>query len=290
MEFLRVRSWADALAVRSGRGGVVPVAGGTDVMVALNAARLRPDVLLDLTAVPELAEWGPVDGGIRIGAGVPYTRLVEELSRAAPALAAASRTVGSPQIRNRGTLGGNLGTASPAGDTLPPLLAAGAQVELASTRGVRRVPLDGFCTGPHRTVMAGDELVAAVYTPVADGPQVFAKVGTRNAMVIAVCSFALALHPGRREVGTGLGSVAPTPLRAGAAERFLAAELSERGLWESRGPLPDGVVERFGDLVAGGIAPIDDVRSSAAYRAHAVGVVARRVLRWAWEQYRAGEG
>src|SRR5207247_809496 len=140
-----------------------------------------------------------------------YTRLIDELGDRLPGLAMASRTVGSPQIRNRGTVGGNLGTASPAGDAHPPLLAADAQVELASATGTRRVPVREFFTGPKQTTMRKDELIAAFLVEPAAGPQQFSKVGTRNAMVIAVCSFALALDPARRRVGTGIGSAGPTP-------------------------------------------------------------------------------
>ena len=135
--------------------------------------------------------------------------------------------LGSPQIRNRGTVGGNLGSASPAGDAHPPLLASGADVEVESVRGRRRIPIGDFFLGPKRSALEPDELIAAVRIPAATGPQLFAKVGTRNAMVIAVCSFALALRPDRRRVDTGLGSAGPVPLRASAAETFLEGVLEE---------------------------------------------------------------
>jgi CO/xanthine dehydrogenase FAD-binding subunit len=217
--------------------------------------------------------------------------MVAELADDLPGLAIAARTVGSPQIRNRGTVGGNLGSASPAGDCHPPLLAAGAEVEVASAAGSggpRRVPIDEFFTGPKETALAPGELIQAVHVPAATGPRQFAKVGTRNAMVIAVCSFALALDPGRGRVGTGIGSAGPTPLRARAAEEFLHGVLGSEGLWESRGPLGEAAVARFGELVAGAARPIDDVRGTAAYRVHALGVLARRTLSWAWDQYRTG--
>jgi CO/xanthine dehydrogenase FAD-binding subunit len=198
-----------------------------------------------------------------------------------PGLAQASRTVGSPQIRNRGTIGGNLGSASPAGDAHPPLLAAGAVVELASVSGVRRVPAGEFFTGPKKSVLAPDELIAAVLLPSAPGPQQFAKVGTRNAMVIAVCSVAVALDVDSRRVGTGIGSAAPTPVRAPDAEA-LSAELP----WETRGDLPESLARRFGELVAAAAAPIDDVRGTAAYRRNALSVLGRRTLTWAWTEYK----
>src|SRR5258705_1122068 len=158
----------------------LPIAGGTDVMVEINFDRHRPEAFIDLTRIAELSEWGRDGDVLRIGAGVTYTRLINELGDQLPGLAMASRTVGSPQIRNRGTVGGNLGSASPAGDAHPPLLAAGAVVEVASVRGTRRIPVAEFFTGVKRTALAADELVAAVEVPVATGPQEFAKVGSRN--------------------------------------------------------------------------------------------------------------
>jgi CO/xanthine dehydrogenase FAD-binding subunit len=284
VDFLAPSTWDDALAAKAEHPDALPIAGGTDVMVEVNFDRRRPPALLDLTRVPELAEWTTDGDHIRLGAGVTYRRVIDELGDRLPGLAMASRTVGSPQIRNRGTVGGNLGSASPAGDAHPPLLAAGAIVELASVRGLRRVPVAEFFTGVKRSVLAADELIGAVLVPPADGPQQFAKVGTRNAMVIAVCSFALALHPSRRRVGTGIGSAAPTPRRALDAEAFLDAELADR--WQNRSGLPDTVVARFGELVGDAASPIDDVRGTAAYRRHALRVLARRTLLWAWASHR----
>ncbi|WIV57353.1 FAD binding domain-containing protein [Amycolatopsis nalaikhensis] len=283
MDFLRPTTLAEALAVKAERPDAVPIAGGTDVMVELNFDHRRPDALLDLTSVPELAEWSTSDGTVRLGAGVPYSRVITELGESVPALAMASRTVGSPQIRNRGTVGGNLGAASPAGDTHPVLLALDARVEVASVRGSRILRAEDFYVGVKRHALAPDELITAVHLPDNAGPQQFAKVGTRNAMVIAVCSFALSLRDGR--VGAAVGSAAPTPRRAPAAEEFLAAELP----WGSTDALPDSLKRRFGDLVAEAASPIDDVRGSAAYRKHALGVLARRTLTWAWDEHRTGE-
>jgi CO/xanthine dehydrogenase FAD-binding subunit len=283
MDFLQPSTWDEALAAKAAHPDAVPIAGGTDVMVELNFDKRRPAALLDLTRVSELTEWGTNGESLRIGAGVPYARIISELGRLAPGLVMASRSVGSPQIRNRGTVGGNLGSASPAGDAHPPLLACGATVELASTRGVRTVPVAEFFTGPKRSVLAPDELIAAVSLPVASGPQQFAKVGTRNAMVIAVCSFGLALGA-YRSVGTGIGSAGPTPLRAVEAERFACEDLP----WDSMGPLPEAVARRFGELVAAAASPIDDVRGTEAYRRHALAVLARRTLGWAWRDYVGG--
>ncbi|HKO29374.1 MAG TPA: FAD binding domain-containing protein, partial [Solirubrobacteraceae bacterium] len=241
---------------------------------------------LDLTRIAELTEWGPVNGGLRVGAGVTYARLIEELGDRLPGLAIASRTVGSPQIRNRGTVGGNLGTSSPAGDALPPLFASDAEVELASKSGTRRIPVGEFVTGPKRNCLADDELIAAFHIAPADGPQQFAKIGTRNAMVIAVCSLALSIWPGRRGVAACIGSAGPTPIRAADAEQFIAGVLAEHDLWSTRAPIPEATLQRFGELVEEAARPIDDVRGTARYRHHALGVLGRRTLTWAWEAYR----
>jgi CO/xanthine dehydrogenase FAD-binding subunit len=287
MDFLQPASWADALAARVERPDAVAIAGGTDVMVDLNFDRRRPGALLDLGRVAELREWAAEDGWVRLGAGVPYSRIIEDLAIQLPGLAMASRTVGSPQIRIRGTVGGNLGSASPAGDAHPPLLAAGAVIEAQSAaRGARRIPAAEFYTGVKRNALAADELIAAVLVPTAAGPQQFCKVGTRNAMVIAVSAFACALHPDRKAVGTGIGSAAPTPRRAPEAEDFLAGELEAAGLWDSRGRLPEELARAFGERVAAAASPIDDVRGSAAYRRHSLSVMARRAATWAWTDLR----
>ncbi len=280
MELLQPEDWSEALDLKAAHPTALPIWGGTDVMVDVNFGRARPEAILDLTRVRALAEWEERDGALRIGAGVSYTTAIADLGDRLPGLAAASRTVGSPQIRNRGTIGGNLGSSSPAGDALPPLYASEAVVELASTRGERRVPVADFITGPKRNVLEPGELIAAVHVPPAKGAQQFSKIGTRNAMVIAVCSFALELDPERRQVRTCIGSAAPTPVRAADAETFAAAELD----WDGAGALDEPVAKRFGELAAQAASPIDDVRGSAAYRRHALSVLARRTLTWAWSE------
>src|SRR3954451_3661856 len=281
MDFLRPTTWADALTAKAERPAAVPIAGGTDLMVGLNFGQPPPAALLDLTAVSELGEWHRENGWIHIGAGVTYSRIIEELPGDCPGLPVAARTVGSPQIRNRATVAGNLGTASPAGDAHPPLLAAGAVVEAESVRGTRLIDIDAFYLGVKRNALAPDELIRAVRLPVAAGPQQFAKVGTRNAMVIAVCSVAVALDPPNQKVRTGIGSAAPTPRRSPAAEELAAAGLP----WADRAPLADDLVREFGELTAAAAEPIDDVRSSAAYRRHSLRVLAGRALRWTWSSY-----
>ncbi|HCA87937.1 MAG TPA: carbon monoxide dehydrogenase [Streptomyces sp.] len=286
MDFLRPASWEEALAAKAEHPTAVPIAGGTDLMVEINFDHRRPDRLLDLGRITELHEWEAGEDTVLLGASVPYTKIMENLRTELPGLALASHTVASPQIRNRGGVGGNLGTASPAGDAHPALLAAGAEVEAESVRGSRLIPIDAFYTGVKRNALEPDELIKRVHIKKATGPQQFSKVGTRNAMVIAVCAFGLGLHPDTRTVRTGIGSAAPTPVRARAAEEFLAAALADGGLWDSGAAIPAEVVRQFGELAAGACNPIDDVRGSAAYRRHAVTVMARRTLGWTWDDYR----
>ncbi len=290
MDFIQPTRWTDALAAKAQAPDVLPVAGGTDVMVEMNFDVRRPPALLDLGRVAELREWDTDGPTVRLGAGVSYTRLINELGGRLPGLAMAARTVGSPQIRNRGTVGGNLATASPAGDCHPPLLAGGARIEAASVRGTRMIAAGDFYTGVKRSALAPDELIAAVHIDLPSGPEQFSKIGTRNAMVIAVAAFGLALHPDRQTVGTGIGSAAPTPRRALAAEAFLAGALADAGLWESRAELPPSLVTEFGARVRAAGAPIDDVRGTASYRLHALDVMARRTLTWAWREYREDRG
>jgi CO/xanthine dehydrogenase FAD-binding subunit len=286
MDFLQPTTWAEALAMKAAHPEALPIAGGTDVMVEINFDRHRPPAFIDLTRIKELSEWAEEGDWLRVGAGVTYTRLIAELGNRLSGLAMASRTVGSPQIRNRGTVGGNLGSASPAGDAHPPLLASGAIVELASAAGTRRLPAQEFFVGPKRSAIRQDELIAAFLVEPARGPQQFSKVGTRNAMVIAVCSFALAIDSERRRIGTGIGSAAPTPVRAIEAELFLAGVLEEKGLWDKPAAIDESALARFGELVAAAARPIDDVRGTAAYRRHALSVMARRSFAWAWNDYR----
>ncbi|MEU2629570.1 FAD binding domain-containing protein [Kitasatospora sp. NPDC007106] len=287
MEFLRPATWDEALAAKAEYPTALPISGGTDVMVEMNFDVHRPSAILDLNRIGDLATWS-IDGDtVRLGAAVPYSRIIDELSGPLPGLALAAHTVGSPQIRNRGSVGGNLGAASPAGDSHPALLAAGRDVlvEAASVRGTRLIPIDDFYTGVKRNSLEADELIRAVHIPVADGPQQFSKIGTRNAMVIAVCAFGFALHPKSRTVGSGIGSAAPTPRRAVEAEEYLQGVLAERGLWESGDLLGAEVIQRFGELVRAAASPIDDVRGTADYRKHALAVMARRTLTWTWNDY-----
>ena len=287
MEFLRPTSWSEALQMKAADPESIPIAGGTDVMVEINYDHRRPRSLMDLTRVEEIRTWGRQGSMVTIGSGLTYTRVINEIGAALPALTMASRTVGSPQIRNRGTVGGNLGAASPAGDTHPALLAGDAVVEIESVRGARSVSVDDFYVGVKKNCLEPDELIRSIVMDAAAGPAYFAKVGTRNAMVIAVCSFSLGLHPDSRRVRTGIGSAAPTPRRARAAEDFLQTELTD--LWESRADLPESLVKEFGKKAGAGASPIDDVRGTARYRVHSLEVLARRTLGWAWADYQRAE-
>lgn len=267
----------EALAVRADRPDAVPVAGGTDLMVAVNFRHSRPAAWLDLSRVAELRGWSRHDGSTFVGAGTTFARIGRELTAFRP-LAEAARAVGSPQIRNRATIGGNVATASPAGDAIPVLAAYGATIVLASAAGERRLHWDEFFLGPKRTALGPDELVVGVEWPVVEGPGSFAKVGTRNAMVIAIAGVCLQLDPAARSVRLALGSVAPTVVRAHDAEAFAAGAVA----WDDpERPLPEQAAAEFGRRAALAAHPIDDVRGSAAYRRHAVEVLARRTLLWA---------
>jgi CO/xanthine dehydrogenase FAD-binding subunit len=275
-------SLEEALEILADRPEAMPIAGGTDLMVALNFRRVRPAAAIDLTRVPELQELHRDDDEVFLGAGVTYSRIVREL-RAVPTLVQASRTVGSPQIRARGTVGGNLGTGSPAGDALPVLAAHDADIELVAAGGRRRSLSWGeFLVGPKRTARAPDELILGARWRPIEGPGSFSKVGTRNAMVIAVASLCLQVDPDTRSVRVALGSVAPTVVRAPEAEASAAQILADAGAWDDpTAEIDDDAARGFADLVARAATPIDDVRGSAAYRRHAVSVMARRALTWA---------
>ncbi len=258
MDVLTPRTLEEALRLKSETRGAVPIEGGTDVMVELNFDRARPPALLNLNEVGELKGWSRENGALRLGASLTYDEAMEgSLAEQLPALAEASRTVGSPQIRNRGTIGGNLGTASPAGDALPPLLIEDAEIELASVRGTRRMPVREFLVGPKQNALEDDELITAVWIEPSGAAQTFMKIGPRNAMVIAVCSLALSADRERGELRASFGS-------AGPVTGLVSGSLEER--------------ESFPDRVAEAASPIDDVRGTAEYRRHALRVLTARAL------------
>jgi len=252
------------------------LAGGTDLMVGINFGRDRPEHVVSIRGLEELRQVS-VYGRQTFGGGVTYTRLLEALGERSPAMVQAARTIGSPQIRNAGTIGGNLGTCSPAGDTLPVLAALDATILLRSVSGERRVPFADFMFGPRKSERRQGEIVYAVEWEDAGPSQVFLKAGTRNAMVIAVANLAMVVDRRRRAVRVALGSVGPTILRATAAEE-LAAGLYEESGWDRPLQASAAAVARFGELAAAAAQPIDDQRGTARYRRHIVAVMGRRAL------------
>ena len=284
MEAFVPHSLEEALEVKASHPEAVPVAGGSDLMVDVNSGCTHPPALLDLSHIDELRTWRRDDGVVFVGAGTTFARIACELGEFTP-LVQAARSLGSPQIRSRATIGGNLGTASPAGDGIAVLAAYDAEIVAAAAGGgQRRVPWHEFLAGPKCTTLASDELIAGVEWRPVSGPGSFAKVGPRNAMVIAVTSVCLQLDPVGRSVRVALGSVGPTVLRARRAEAFAEAALA----WDEPGAtVPAAVVREFGRLAAAEARPIDDLRGSAAYRRLAVEVLSRRALTWALEDWRA---
>ncbi len=273
----------EAVAAIGAHPDALVLAGGTDLMVEINEAHRvlsGDETVIAVNRVPELRAWSvdPTAGMVRLGAGVTYAELARApLSDLLPALGQAARTVGSPQIRNAATIGGNLATCSPAGDGLPVLAALDAVVELIGPDGTRAMPVGDFMTGVKRTARRPDELLTAVTMPLLDGWQGYAKVGVRNAMVIAIAGACLAVDGPGRNVRIALGSVAPTVVRAPDAEAFAATAVD----WDA-GTVADDAVARFASLTAAAARPIDDHRASAAYRRRAVEVLAGRLLRRAF--------
>lgn len=246
--------------------------GGTDLMVEVNFNHRRPTSVLLLRNIPQLREWSKDESKktITIGAGLPYSQMEKgEIAALVPALAQAARTVGSPQIRAAGTMGGNLGTCSPAGDTLPVLSALDANIHLTSVDGDREVPFAEFMVGPKRNSRRANEIITAITLPITGERQGYSKVGVRNAMVISVASACFAIVNNTPRLA--MGSVGPTILRASDAEAFLVASAPDLN------SISDDVAREFGRIASEEARPIDDHRSTAAYRSHAIGVLAARL-------------
>ncbi|MEO5724735.1 MAG: FAD binding domain-containing protein [Ilumatobacteraceae bacterium] len=271
---------SDALDALTIEPDALILAGGTDVMVEINMGHRRPTSVVAVNRIPELRSWShdPATSTVRIGAAVTYAEVLDDpLADLLPALAQAARTVGSPQIRHTATVGGNVGTASPAGDGLPVLAALDAVIHLASNSGNRDVPFTEFVVAPKRTVRRSDELITAITVPVLRGWQGYSKVGVRNAMVIATATCCLAVDEANQSVRLALGSVGPVIIRATDAELFAASAVD----FDAR-LVSDATVKEFAVMAAAASRPIDDHRSTAAYRRHAIGVLAGRLLRRAF--------
>ena len=251
------------------------LAGGTDLLVDINFGRIRPAHVVAIDRVQALKDLSR-NGRIRMGAGVTYTRMLEA-DAGSVALQEAARTIGSPQIRNTATLGGNLGTCSPAGDTLPVLAALDATIVLRSESGERRVAFGDFMTGPKRSARRTNELIVAAEWEDAGTAQTYMFAATRNAMAISIAGLALVVDRARRRVGVGLGSCGPTIIRATDAEHFAAGVVEETG-WDRPARPSEAASKEFGRLAAGAARPIDDVRGTAAYRRHVLAVMGARAL------------
>ena len=265
----------DVLETLSTHKDATILAGGTDLLVEINFGRIRPTNVLAIDRVDELKDHSR-NGHVRMGALVTYTRMLEA-DAGSPALQEAARTIGSPQIRNAATIGGNLGTCSPAGDALPVLAALEATVLLRSKHGERRVSFADFMTGPKKSVRRPDELIVAAEWEDAGAAQTYMFAATRNAMAISISGLAMVVDRARRRVGVGLGSCGPTIIRATEAERFATGLFEEIG-WD-RPTRPTGAAaQEFGRLAAGAAKPIDDVRGTAAYRRHVLAVMGARAL------------
>jgi xanthine dehydrogenase small subunit len=263
MQLLQPRTVNEALLLLRDNPGTTPLAGGTDLYVALNLGTLQSTSFLDLWALDELRQIREGDGVLRIGALASYSEIITSRAVRArlPMLASAAREIGGVQIQNRGTLGGNIANGSPAGDSLPVLMAADAVVVLRSTVGERRVPLVDFYTGYRRSVMRGDEIITAVEVPPIDGKQWFRKVGTRAAQ--AISKIVMAGIRGER-VRLAIGSVAPVPLRLHATEESLSNGAT--------------IAQARAALVAE-ISPMDDLRSTERYRRRVAGNLLERFWR-----------
>ena len=264
-------SLAEATRLLSNNPDAHLLTGGTDMMVEVNFNHRHPETVIALRNIPEIKQWSvdAASGIVHIGSSVPYATMEHgELAQALPALAEAARTVGSPQIRAAGSIGGNLGTCSPAGDSLPVLSALDAVVHLRSDTSSRSVSFAEFMVGPKKNSRMANEIITGVSIPMTNGWQGYAKVGVRNAMVISVASVCLAIHDGK--VRVALGSVGPTIIRCTESEAWINSVGLEN--------VNQSIAKEFGEHVRTESRPIDDHRSTAEYRRHAVGVLAARLL------------
>ena len=257
------------------------IQGGTDLMVEINFNHVKPTTMISLRDIESLRTIRrDQPGRLSIGSGVPYSVVEgEPVLTEIPALAQAARTVGSPQIRAAGSLGGNLGTCSPAGDTLPVMFALDAMIHLSTVDSSRVVSIHDFMTGVKRSIRQHDEIITTIDFPIINGWQGYSKVGVRNAMVISVASACLVADHENSEVRIALGSVGPTIIRCRDAEAWLKSTVD----LSARDAISLDVANEFGRRAAEESSPIDDHRSTAQYRRHAISVLASRLLRKAYQ-------
>ena len=273
LETRKARSLDEALSILAAEPRM-PIAGATDVYVGLNFGTLHEKSYLDIWACRELREIAVRNDVLMIGALATYADIIRspEVTQRVPMLVNASRLVGGPQIQNRGTIGGNIANASPAGDTLPVLLATDAEIVLGSQAGERTVAARDFWPAYRQTARRDDELVLRVRIPLKPGRQVrFRKVGTRRAQAISKVVLAISWRPDGgvwRDVRVALGSVAATPIRAAETERVLDGAAPRRE-----------TADHAAATLADEIKPIDDVRSTADYRRIVAARVLHRLLR-----------
>ena len=281
MTVIVAKELATALSALREHGDARLIQGGTDLMVEINFNHVKPTTMISLRDIESLRTIRSNQPSVlSIGSGVPYSIIEgEPVLTDIPALAQAARTVGSPQIRAAGSLGGNLGTCSPAGDTLPVMFALDAMIHLNTVDSARVVSIHDFMTGVKRSVRQHDEIITSIDFPVIKGWQGYSKVGVRNAMVISVASACLVADHENADVRIALGSVGPTIIRCREAETWLKTthDLS------SRETISIDVANEFGRRAASESSPIDDHRSTAQYRRHAISVLASRLLRKAYQ-------
>jgi CO/xanthine dehydrogenase FAD-binding subunit len=267
---LRPTTLDDALAARAAHPDAVVVAGGTGVMVELNAGRIDPPALIDLSRVAGLRDSARDADVVTLGATTTYADVLDRHAETLPGLAQAVATIASRQLRNRATIGGALVLGDPSSDALAALGAADATVRVASADGDERaIPAHAFVTGVGACDLRDGELVVSIDVPVADGPVAYAKAGARNAMARAVCGVAIALHADRRRAGVCVVGAAPTAIRPELAEDLVAAS------WDGLA----AAAPRFGALVAQAVDPLPDARGSAGHRRRVASVLATRALR-----------
>ncbi|MFJ5634292.1 FAD binding domain-containing protein [Streptomyces goshikiensis] len=281
----------EAVAALTAMPAAVPVAGGTDLMAAVNAGLLRPAALVGLGRINEIRGWQYQDGHALLGAGLTHARMGRpDFAALIPALAAAARAAGPPQIRNAGTLGGNIASAAPTGDALPVLAALEAMLVIvgpgepgtagsagsAGSAGTssREIPVSHLLAG--REMLRPGELIGFVRVPLLHAPQVFLKATGRTGPGRAVASVGLVLDPARRGVRCAIGAVAPMPLRPLEAEQWVASLID----WDGGRSLAPEALEAFGEYVAAACVPDqgEPVAPGVLHLRRTVAVLARRAL------------